>query len=304
MRTGAVIVAALVVLSGCSAVSFGSDGQPGASTDTVTPVPITDTDAGATGTATPVDLPPGVSADGSVDAVELSRAHEAFLENRTYTWFVDYDTGEEDFVGGVFTRRAVVGNESFFVQQVSLGPGANTSLYVNESGGFLRAVEGNETRYEMLRIPGQQDEYAFAGDAILRFLDGTQFDVTTVERGGQAYYRLHTADGPIPQTLASSSVDVRNYSATAYVTPEGFVRSLTAEYDRVVRDTQTHVSFRYDYSGVGESTPEPPTWVDDVQRRSTPEPAQPGTPAQNGTATPDGSTSTPEAPTPTDELDG
>ncbi|WP_436927248.1 DUF7537 family lipoprotein [Halosimplex amylolyticum] len=303
MRIRAVIVAALVLLAGCSAVSFGSDGQQGAPTDTVTPVPVTGTDRGASATTTPVDLPPGVNADGSVNAVELAQAHDAYVENRSYTWFVDYDTGRPDFVGGVFTRRAVVGNGSFFVQQVSLGPGANSSLYVNESGGFLRSAEGNETRYELIQVPGDHGEYVFADDAIRRFLGGTTFDVTTVERGGQTYYRLYVADGPIPDTLAASPVVVRNYTATAYVTSDGFVRSLTAQYDRVVDGNQSHVSFRYDYSHVGESTPRAPDWVGEIHLRSTPEPVPPGTTTPNGTTPPSDESTATAAGTTTDELD-
>lgn len=316
MRTGAVIVVGLVLLSGCSAVSFGDGGQPSAPTETVTPVPITDAERTSTETATRVDLPPGVHADGSVNAGALSRAHNRSLENQTYTWLVDYDTGEEDFVGGVFTRRAVVGDQSFFVEQVSLGPGANTSLYVNESDGFLRAAEDNGTRYDLLRIPGDVEEYVFAGEAIRRFLGGGTFDVTAIEREGQVYYRLHAADGPVPTTLASSSIVIRNYTATAYVTPDGFVRSLTAEYDRVIDGERSHVSFRYDYSALGESTPTAPSWVGEVRQRTTPEPTAPETPTPNGTtatATPNGATTTPDgptaesdgsSPTQTDELDG
>ncbi|MFC7138958.1 hypothetical protein ACFQMA_03790 [Halosimplex aquaticum] len=303
MGKRAVVLVALVLLSGCSAVPFGSDSQQGAPTDTVTPVPVTDADGGATATATAADLPPGVSADGSVNAIELARAHSAYVENRSYTWFVDYDTGEQDFLGGVFTRRAVVGNGSFFVQQASLGSGANTSLYVNESGGFLRSTEGNETRYDLIEVPGDHSQYVFADAAIRRFLNGARFAVTTVERGGQTYYRLYTADGPVPDTLASSSVAIRNYSATAYVTPDGFVRSLSVEYDRFVGGDRSDVSFRYDYSGVGESTPRAPTWIGNVSRRSTPEPVQPGTTAPNGTTAPGGSTATTDEPTATDELD-
>ncbi|WP_459192370.1 hypothetical protein [Halosimplex sp. J119] len=290
MRNGAVVVAALVLLSGCNAVSFGNDGS-NALTDTVTPVPVTDTPADPTATATSADLPPGVGADGSVDGIALARAHNESVNNRSYTWVVDYDTGESEFLGGVFTRRVVVGNGSFFVEQVSLGPGANTSLYVNESGGFLRMTNGDETRYDLLETPGGHREHVFAEEAIRRLLGGATFDVTTVERNGQTYYRLHAADGPIPQTLASSSVVIRNYTATAYVTSRGFVRSLTAEYDRVIDGSQSHVSFRYDYSDLGESTPTAPPWVDEVHRRSPPEPTH-RTDGPNGTS-----------PTQTDGLD-
>jgi len=286
MHSRVVAVALVVLVAGCGAVPFGSGEDPAPPTDTVTPVPLT-TDGSETATGTPRGLPPGVDADGSVNARALGEAHQAFVENRSYTWFVKYDTGNDEFIGGVFVRRAVVGQGTFYVEQVSPGPSPNSTLYVNETGGFLRTIEENETRFELLNIPGEHTEYVFASDAIRRFLTGPQFNVTSVDRGGQTYYRLHTVGGTGPRRLTEASGVVSNYSATAYVTPDGFVKSLSVEYDRRIDRNHTQVTFRYDYSGLGESRPTAPEWVGEVPQRSTP------TPGSNDTTTSSNARATP-----------
>lgn len=314
MRRGAAVVTTLVLLAGCSAVPFGSDDPRTGPTDTVTPVPVTD---GPTPTRTlPDDLPPGVLSNGTIDADALVRAHTAHLDNRTYTWRVRYDTGVGD--GDRLVRRLVVGRETFAVSQTRGETGRNVSLYVNATGGYLRAVEAGQPRYDFLPLPGRAEDYDFATASIHQLLDDGRVSVSTVERRGRTYYRLYAAGDP-PTSVGPAGATTTGFSATAYVTPEGFVRSLAAEYVRAVDGDRTRVTMRFDYSRLGESNPTPPDWLGEVSLRSTPRPAGPdatttGTATPDGTATPNGTaTATPSgtaapngtaASTPTDELDG
>jgi len=304
------VVAALVLLAGCSAVPFGSDGTP-ALTDTVTPVAVTDSP-----TPEPTvfdDRPQGVAPNGTVDADVLVRAHTERLANLTYTWVLRYDAGDGDNEG--YVRRVVVGNGTFFVTQAPEGPGTNASMYVNESGGFLRSMAPQGTRYELIRVPGEADDYAFATGSIQQFLDDRTVSVSPVERRGRTYYRLYGAGGPAPGTLGPAEATISDYTVTAYVAPDGFVRSLAVEYDRTVDGDSSHVTVRYDYSRLGESVPTPPDWIAEVPRRSTPEPVDPDgtdgtdtpdvTDAPDRTDTPDRATvATASEGTPTDDLDG
>ena len=300
-------VATLVLVAGCSAVPFGAGGDTPARTDTVSPVPVT-------GSSTPEptvagDRPLGVAPNGTVDGDALARAHTERLANLTYTWVLRYDAGDGDDEG--YVRRVVVGNGTFFVTQIPEGAGTNASMYVNESGGFLQSVSSQGTRYELIRVPGEADDYAFATGSIQQFLGDRTVSVSPVERRGRTYFRLYSAGGPAPGSLGPAEAAISDYTVTAYVTPDGFVRSLTAEYDRSVDGDTAHVTVRYDYTGLGESTPTPPDWVGEVPRRSTPEPVDRNetdtpdrTAAPNGTAAttadgasatddPDGTTGTP-----------
>ncbi|WP_436909922.1 hypothetical protein [Halosimplex marinum] len=298
----------VVLLAGCSAVPFGSDDPRTGPTDTVTPVPVTD-DPTPTRTL-PDDRPPGVLANGTVDADALTRAHAAHLDNRTYTWRVRYDTGVAD--GDRLVRRLVVDREAFTLSQVRGEAGRNVSLYVNATGGYLRVIEARQPRYEFLSLPGRAEDYHFATASVRQLLDERRVSVSTVERRGRTYYRLYAAGDP-PASVGPAGATITGFSATAYVTPEGFVRSLAAEYVRIVDGDRTRVAMRFDYSRLGESNPTPPDWLGEVPLRSTPAPADPdatpnGTVRLDGTATPNGTvTATPDgtaAPTPTDELDG
>jgi hypothetical protein len=303
MHRGAAVVATLVLVAGCSAVPFGADDAGSGPTDTVTPAPVADSPTPERATVSVG--PPGVGANGTVDADALSEAHVATIGNSTYTWSIEQvRTGSNT---GQFTRQVVVGNETFVVTQSRDWTGANVSMYVNETGGFLQSVTGDRARYDFYRLPGGPEDYVLATALIQRFLDGRTVDVSTLERRGRTYFRLYVAGGPAPSSLGPADARVSGFTVTAYVTPEGFVRSLTAEYDLSRDSGRSHVSVRYDYSRVGESTATPPEWVDHVSGPSTPTPAEPdGTP--NRTATPVGTTpGTPvpaDTPTPTDSLDG
>jgi hypothetical protein len=298
MRWGLVAVVVVVLVAGCSAVSFGGDRPGSGPTDTVTPVPVIDSSTPPPTVAS--GRPPGVSANGTVDAEALTSAHAAYLENRTYTWSIRENSDEP---GEGFRRRVVVGAETFSLSQSQGDPRRNVSLYVNETGGFIRVAEADRTRYDLLRLPGRAADYVFATVSIRQFFDGRTVAVSTVERRDRTYYRLYTAGGPSPGALGPAEATISDFSATAYVTREGFVRSLAAEYDRVVDGDSSRVSIRYDYSRVGESTVTPPDWVGNVTRPSTPTPVDSdGTPER--TATVDESATPDPTATPTDELDG
>ncbi|MFB6139757.1 MAG: hypothetical protein ABEJ26_04910 [Halosimplex sp.] len=300
MRGRELFVATLVFLAGCGAVPFGGAG-PEAVTDTVTPVPITD--AGTSATPSAADLPPGVSPDGTVQPERLVAAHRESLSNRTYTWTVEYDTGREGLVSGSFSGRVAVGDDAFLVEQTRAGPQSNTTLYVNETGGYLRSVSGGYIRYDLIRVPGPVEEYDFADEAIRRYLTGISFDVRRVERRGETYTRLHAADGSVPRGLSESDAAIENYTATAYVTPEGFVRSLTVNYDRREGGQRTGVVFRYDYGVLGNTTVTAPEWSGRISPRSTPTPVDPE--SESEPATPPDATVAPRSnatgtPTPTE----
>lgn len=76
---GAVLIAVLVVLAGCSGVLGGGGGEP---TETVTPAAVPTDEP----TPTPVPrLAPGITEQGIVNPRALVAAHRTFLQNRSFT---------------------------------------------------------------------------------------------------------------------------------------------------------------------------------------------------------------------------
>lgn len=279
-----VAVAVVVVLAGCGAAPFGSDARA-TPAETLTPVPVSTPEVSS---STPVRRPPGVSLDGTIDATRLREAHVDAITDRSYRWTLDYDVdtpgrSEPIFEQG-FTRRAIVEPDRFLVWQVDDGEPLNQSLFVNETGGYLRTVQGNVTRNETLVRPGTSESYLASGQIVERFLSGMDPDVTRVEHEGTTYYRLHDRTG-LPPLLERLAATIRNYSVTAYVTPEGFVRSMTVSYERYWDSDFEYVSIRFYYDDVGSATVDRPAWVDGLSlatptptpdATTTPEPA-PGT---------------------------
>lgn len=264
-RSGvALAVAGLVVLAGCSGLPGGSSG--GADTPTLTPVPMpeeTDTPPADGAAGSPA---PGVSLDGTVNVSRLVAAHEAYLETRTYQWVLRYglSSGRPDSLSGNFTRHVTVGEDAFLVEHVNHGLAANLSLYVTDGQGYLRTVRANYPRYDRLDDVRSHYSYALAAELLRRHVAGFSFNVTVVERGGRTFYRLHTAGTDVAEPLADLDRTVSNYTATAYVTSDGFVRTLVVDYDQGRGDDVEHVSIRYDYTDVGSTTLDRPEWVSQV----------------------------------------
>lgn len=262
-------VVLLVVVAGCSAFTGGGSDPP--DRETVTPVPITNS---VTETPTVAgDPPPGVFANGTVDVDRLVAAHERQVANRSYTWEFQYSVDDEEdspFTEG-FTRRVEVGADAFTVEVTDQGMSPNISLYADDVG-YLRTVQNNWTEYERVSDPSDHGYYAFTDEVLRRYLIGVDVDVSVVQRGGQTYYRLYSSDFDVPEPLDRFNADVWNYSATLYVTPEGFVRSMAVDFDRDGRTGDERVTARFDYSALDETTVSEPDWVSRVTPTPTPMP--------------------------------
>jgi len=285
----AALVVCLVAAPGCSV--FG--GSDAGSVETLTPVPVTADEQ--TPTRTPDSpsgsLPPGVWANGTVDVDRLVAAHESSLANHTYRWEFSYGVAGE---GGPYATNVTwetrVGSDEFLVNQTSSELPASESLFVVDGTGYLRSVTSQNVRFQTIPRPGDHYSLAFSGAVLERFLTGVTVDVTTVQVGGQTYYRLYAADGEMPPQLQRETSTVQDYTVTAYVTPEGFVRTLVVDYDHLDTEEFRHVRARYDYTAVGSATVDRPVWVARVTPAppaTTPQsPTRGTTPQSNGTATP------------------
>lgn len=244
-------VAALVVLAGCSGLGLGGDAgtdTPGSSPESVTPAPPPTT-APSTGTDTPTSLanaPPGITRIGIVDQGLLIEAFLRVVENRTYS---------------VTVRRsnAVVGDAAEYTYRVD---GENEYLAVTNDGATEIIYAANDTRFERdytfadgdVRIESDRVTMESTGSVrpwavALTHLDGIG-SVDTVDRNGSIFYRVRT----------TSESDRSNYTMTAYVREDGFVKSVDVGYDRTRNGTRTRVERRWTFTlDTGPVTE--PDWV-------------------------------------------
>ena len=278
LRTGGVFVLVLAVaFAGCSSLPIANG--PAESRETVTPAPVpeTSTDAGSSAIQRPqgMSLPPGVSADGSVNTTELLCANNRYLVNRSHTLVSSYvlnDTRpDEPTQRGTGTIR--VDGERVRYEFGEPGRETGNVTYFDSTGQYERRVSNgtvttryvaNDTTPMVRTVPA----YPFVFETEL---EPPNVTVETVERDGEPLYRVHVPEDPTPEPHR------RNYTATLYVTPSGVLRSLfvldsvyvgdalegdgTSDYN-VVRD-------RYTVRGVGETTVPEPAWVRTLKRNLT-----------------------------------
>ena len=256
---GALLVACLVCIAGCNAVTV--DDTPTADTATLTPAPVPTGDTAAFSPSAET-LPPGVSANGSVRAGDLARAHTAVLDNTTYTWTL---TTTEAQVGTPVTvwqstRRVAVGPNATFVKRTGSFPVEEVALY-GTGGMWYERHPGRDVTAAVAR-PSHGWVHSFARTAITRYLADLQFDVTARNRSGQRFYRLTAfADGPRVVDTGRGRMRVRNYAVTAFVAPSGFVQQFVVEYDRRVGANRRHGYVWFGYAGLGATTVDQPAWA-------------------------------------------
>lgn len=224
MRPRALLVAALLVLAGCSGLQPPGSG-PAEPTDTVTPVavPAADDD----------QLPPGVRSDGIINETRLARAHRSALANRSWTRrgraAVVYQNGSVYDASSI--RRIVDdrnGTAIEILNRSSKGRSWNHVRVTRWTNGTVRAVRreyrNGTTGYEFHRVQWSDAGIGSASPVnLLAAFGATPRGKRTVE-GSTAY--LFVADGVtgVPFGSYESVEQAGEGRLRALVTAEGFVR--------------------------------------------------------------------------------
>ncbi len=246
------LVALAALTAGCAGLAGPVGSAPDGDAGTLTPVPV---DGVATATPPVVRdgrLPPGVEPDGSVDADRLVEAHAATLANRSYTaTFRRVDRRVDDAGGVTDLRLRRDGNRTAVVDADGTDPAR--SWFLTDREGYRRTVDGNRTDYDAVSIPVRPGRTLRTESVLDRYVEDWATEVDVVRRDGRRYVRLFVPPG----AADSGPVDLRRFTATAYVTLDGRVRSVTAEYAL----DETAVEVRLAYRRVGSTEVAVPDWV-------------------------------------------
>lgn len=193
---GAVLLAVLVVLAGCSGV-FGGSGEP---TETVTPAPVPTDEP----TPTPVPrLAPGLTGQGIENASALVAAHASFLRNQS------------------FTR-----------QSNSTGVTSNGSVLVRTTS-MLRAGPPGEGLYSVIERNGS---YLFEGRATLpvhseAWWEGQRYVVKRTFQNGTTTYRQPPVSATRSDIVAGTlPYRLESFSTNNTMVSEHFTRNGTTLY--------------------------------------------------------------------------
>ncbi|ELZ27012.1 hypothetical protein C475_08756 [Halosimplex carlsbadense 2-9-1] len=302
----ALVALFVVALAGCSALAPDDAGPTPA--ETVTPVAVpADT---PTETLSP---PPGVAANGSVSPGALIRAHFAALDDRSFTWRLDYRRSVDRSapVGGetasnvsvdVAERRLRVADDGSYRLTRRMTGMVGGTVYADDTGRYVRGARSNGTGYRVGTGEPSYRHYLRTGQTLGRYFPVEGSAVSTVARDGRTYYRVHVTAPPRTLAEGHAKQTITDYAATAYVTPEGLVRAVVVEYEYTLTDDRVAVSFRSEYRGVDETDLARPDWVADlIDDGGTATPGATTTTTQSPTATADAATDTsPRTATPTD----
>lgn len=240
-----VLLGMVAILGGCSAVV-----GPSGPAETATPASVPDVDET---TDTPDGaLPPGLTGGGIVDAGRLADAHLASIRGQSYTW-----DARTTFAGNVSNQRLRVERpRRYTYRQTSPGSRANTTEFADGEVTYTRYYRFVE---RLRRAPARtaSDQYGpFAAGAIERYLAVENATVAEARVDGTIHYRIRA------RVDSYQRIDgARNYSVTAVIAPDGFVRELNATYVRRSDRGSIAVTYRFRYADVGTTTVEAPDWL-------------------------------------------
>lgn len=242
------LVALTALTAGCGGLA-GGDG--GASTETLTPVPVEE--ARPTASATPTStgtpdripanvLPPGVSREGPVDAARLHRAHRTAVGDRPSVLTIDREVSGAD--GGVERSRRTV--------RIA-GDGTGTR-------GGNRTVGVDRNRVGAL-VDRDGDE-PFLRAALRTYFADREATAGLVEGDRRRYVALFVPPGDPPRALTDDPDDpavVRGYTATVYATSGGRILALYVDYETPRGAVSVRIDHEVDADEDGRRPPSIPS---------------------------------------------
>jgi hypothetical protein len=251
-RAPALVLAALLVLSGCGALGGSTPTAPPTSTP---------------GTPTADDVP-GVSGGRLADTGALLSAHEAALVGTGFESDFRVNATER-FRGEVYdaSRRQLTvvepGGEEY-VFRTTQSTGVRFDTWGNRSVSVTRGQAGETTRYRVGRptAPGVLTNRG----SLRTFLRATEFETDGVERRGNRTLVTLVSTGT-PDTASSPGVvpdnatDLRNYEVRVVVDTSGRVHAFEAAADYTIGDRAGSMAVAYEVVRLDRPAVERPGWA-------------------------------------------
>jgi hypothetical protein len=272
VRRTPLLVAAVLVLAGCSGFTGGDESTP-----TLTPAERPET----------ASYPPGVAADGVVSPDALADAHEDRDDNRSYTLVsnrtVEYANGTVR--SAIHTRIDLAENRSYLATvstngsrgPVLLGRPPAAATFWSDGETYARELtRDGATTYNTFTPP---DQYAgtwrfwtrtvafggrsgFAGQTIrqtFRAVPTTLVGQESVD--GTTYYRLRGDEATSTEFAAPEIDSVSNLTFAATVDRDGLVRRIHYRFDGRIDGLPVRVERTIAYEDVDETTVGKPGWL-------------------------------------------
>jgi hypothetical protein len=236
----AVLVVVLVLLAGCRLPATGT--APAPAEWTVTPAPIEADTAPESGSPTPQSTTelagiPGIEGSRVTDVDALLAAHERYLVDRSYTlvWSRRV-SGEGPGVPDTTRQEIGVENDSRFrIRVTEVSDDGERGAYVTfvDRTGVYRLTDEPTVSPSAHALARSIDvSRLFARRPLPATRSLLHPDATTVryvDHDGTRYARLVTRRTP-PYLQRNYDHDVREFSATVWVHPDGYLRSVHYQF--------------------------------------------------------------------------
>lgn len=254
------LVVVLVLLSGCSAVLDGGNGNGAGNGNGV--------DDG--GDASTFEYPDGYGPDGVTDSQAAVESHQSGVIDRgSYTGTYTYTFNNSDG-----TTVVDVENRVDFQNQQGLQRADVT--YPNQEG-TVTVYRDSDTRYQRTEFNNQtsvsKENQSFDPSNMTvtepirpLLVNLSQYDASVEQRNGDdvVVYETSGTEGVDSFGGINESADITSLSATMTVDGDGVVRSATYDVKYTVDGNQRQLTVEYEVSGFGETSVERPAWVDDA----------------------------------------
>lgn len=272
MRVRVAAAVALVVLSaGCSGFVGG-----GESTPTLTPAEVPTPEP--TPTDPRVGIAPGVTSSNVTHPGFLAQRHADAVEHTSYVLVERYR--EDRQFGNVTsdlhrTQRIVVENATVYRREVSNRHRAIVDGEAQYLHGYAEYADGNALYKSWLSSDDNQRVYRRSPDPTQRLAYGSIVmdeisEYLSLENATVTRYYVANSDYQHYQVTGSrealptySAVD--NYTATAVIREDGFVRSLNVTFEAENNGREIDAHYTFAYSEVGAATVTPPDWVEEAR---------------------------------------
>lgn len=258
-----ILVAALVLLSGCSGFIAG-----GGNDTQTTPEPTATTTTTTTTTTTPdegVEYPIGVSADGVTNQESLLAAHTDALANESIKTTISVNSNLSDQTT-TYNYQSKSGNDFSFSATQELVQRSSTQYYdsTTDEGVYIRKQSGNETSYSV-RDPLVK-ESAFERMTQTRFFETFlgvfEYEVSSTSTGDTQLNSTSVTDRQnLKRALGVENISTASMDLT--VSESGVITNAELFVDTGDSVNQYNVSVQSGGVTVGE-----PSWLDEAQQQA------------------------------------
>jgi len=289
VRTPRLLAALVAAATALALIAGGATvWSPGDPVTTATPA----TFDGGTPTPYPSGVgayPVGVDRDGVENLTAFVERHRSLVAGQSYALSVSFDGARNADGTRVLDGRVAVRVRNGSVYRyrytgVRFGDGMESGTGIDRAGyadgTALYVRDGDEYRRRPLPNDGEASPFADrVAELLWLYLSTEETSVRGVRHDSEIRYRIAAkgsparlgddgrsapaSDGPLGGDDLEPPFDrVRNYTAVAYVTPDGLVTDLRVSYER---PDGTAVSFALSYASVGAATVEPPPWYPEAR---------------------------------------